>query len=85
MNWEYQDDRSILEGDLVDNTYSILFHKAFETKREALWDHLLREHTTISDMRAPSEDLVILGKRLVGTISFCSAAYKLGPRDQFVG
>jgi hypothetical protein len=44
MNWEYQYDRSILEGDLVDNTYPTLFHMAFETKREALWDHLVREH-----------------------------------------
>jgi SRSO17 transposase len=29
--------------------------------------------------------LVTLGSRVVGAISFCSAAYKLGPRDEFIG
>jgi hypothetical protein len=82
MNWDYQDDRSILEGDPGDFPYPNPFHKAFETKREALWDYLVREHHYLgyeSTIGGRVKYLVTLGKRLVGAISFCPIAYKLGP------
>jgi hypothetical protein len=88
MNLEDQYDRSLLEGQLDDFTCPILLHKVDETKREPLWDHLVREHHYLgfdSTIGGRVKYLVTLGKRLVGAIGFCSAAYQLGPRDQFLG
>lgn len=88
MNWENQYDRTILEGDLGDFTDPVLIYKVDETKWEALWDHLVKTYHYLgfeSTIGGRVKYLVTLGKKLVGAISFCSAVYHLGPRDQFVG
>jgi len=34
---------------------------------------------------ARAKYVITLGKQIVGAISFCSASYKLGPRDEYIG
>jgi SRSO17 transposase len=81
-------EKSVLEGDLHDFADPVLLHKVDETVREAFWDHLVREYHYLgyeSMIGCRVKYLIALGERIVGAISFCSAAYKLGPRDTFIG
>jgi SRSO17 transposase len=88
MGFQYVLDRAELEGDLGDFSEPVRLHKVDETKWEPLWDKLVREHHYLgyeSQIGCRIKYLVTLGRRLVGAISYCSAAYKLGPRDKFIG
>ena len=85
---EYRLDKAVMEGELGDFPGSVSHIKVDETKWEALWDRLVREHHYLgyeSVIGSRVKYLVALGDRVVGAISFCSAAYKLGPRDKYVG
>jgi SRSO17 transposase len=80
--------KTLMEGGLSDFQGPVRLEKACETLREAFWNHLVREyHYLGSDGMIGSrvKYLVFLGERLVGAISFCSAAYQLGLRDLYVG
>ncbi|MDR1084713.1 MAG: DUF4338 domain-containing protein, partial [Deltaproteobacteria bacterium] len=88
MNKEEFFERTVLTGDLGSFTEPVRFHKVDETKREVLWDNLVREHHYLgyeSMTGGRVKYLITMGKRLLGAISFCSAACKLGPRDLFIG
>jgi SRSO17 transposase len=88
MNKEEFYDQTLLTGELADFDCPVALHKVDETKMEVIWDNLVREHHYLgyeSMIGGRVKYLVTLGRRLVGAISFCSASYKLGPRDQFVG
>ena len=77
-----------LEGDLENFPEPIGLIKVDETKWEPLWDQLVREHHYLgyeSTIGRRVKYLVALGDRVIGAISFCSAAYKLGPRDKYLG
>jgi len=59
-----------------------------ETKWEAFWDEIVKEHHYLgyeSMIGARVKYVITLGQRIVGAISFCSAAYRLGPRDDYIG
>ncbi len=59
-----------------------------ETKWEQTWDQLVeRWHYLASAAMVGSlvKYFIILDTWVVGAISFCAAAYKLGPRDQYIG
>jgi hypothetical protein len=59
-----------------------------ETPEESQWDRLVREYHYLgyeSQIGGRVKYLVSLGARLVGAVSFCSAAYRLGLRDLYVG
>ena len=77
-----------MEGDLGDFPGPVHLIKVDETKWEALWDDLVRQHHYLgyeSVIGGRAKYLMALGDRVVGAISFCSAAYKLGLRDKYVG
>ena len=85
---EYRLDKAVMAGDLGDYPVPVGLIKVDETKWEALWDRLVREHHYLgydSVIGSRVKYLVALGDRVVGAISFCSAAYKLGLRDKYVG
>ncbi|MDR1314097.1 MAG: DUF4338 domain-containing protein [Deltaproteobacteria bacterium] len=88
MNWACSDDQTPLIGDLGSFSEPILFHKMDETPEESQWDQLVREYHYlgyVSQIGGRVKYLVSLGARLVGAVSFCSAAYRLGQRDLYVG
>jgi SRSO17 transposase len=55
---------------------------------EAFWDALVNEYHYLGydwQFGGRIKYLIVIGKQPAGAIGFCSAAYKLGPRDQFLG
>jgi SRSO17 transposase len=77
-----------LEGDIGDFNEPVDLIKVDETPWERLWDSTIKEHHYLgyeSVIGNRLKYLITLGPRVVGAISFCSAAYKLGLRDKFVG
>ena len=75
-------------GELSDFPGTVRLHKVDETKLEVFWDELVREYHYLGyegQFGARIKYVVTLGKQIVGAISFCSAAYKLGPRDDYIG
>lgn len=84
----YQYDKTPLAGELNDYPEAVRLHKVDETKLEAFWDKLVKEYHYLGyegQMGARIKYVVTLGNQIVGAISFCSAAYKLGPRDEYIG
>ena len=84
----YQYDKTPLVGDLRDYNGDVRLHKVDETKWEPLWDELVREYHYLGyegQMGARVKYVITLGKQIVGAISFCSGAYRLGPRDEYIG
>jgi len=83
----FQYDKTPLTGELRD--YGALrFHKVDETKWEIFWNELVAEHHYMGytgQMGARVKYIITLGKQIVGAISFCSGAYQLGPRDEYIG
>jgi SRSO17 transposase len=85
---EYRFSKTPLEGDIGDFTEPVQLLKVDETKWEPFWDGIVRDHHYLgyeSVIGGRLKYLITLGARVVGAISFCSAAYKLGPRDKFIG
>jgi SRSO17 transposase len=85
---EYRFNKTPLEGSLSDFTEPVELVKVDETRWESFWDKVVREHHYLgheSVIGSRIKYLIALGNRVVGAISFCSGAYKLGPRDKFVG
>jgi hypothetical protein len=84
----YQYDKTPMTGELSDYAGAVRLHKVDETKWEAFWDELVREHHYLGyegQIGGRIKYVVTLGKQIVGAISFCSAAYRLGPRDEYIG
>ena len=84
----YQYDKTPLTGELSDYPGVVRLHKVDETKWEAFWDGLVREYHYLGyegQVGARIKYVITLGKQIVGAISFCSAAYQLGPRDEYIG
>ena len=85
MAFEY--DKTPLTGELRDFD-ALRFHKVDETKWEIHWNELVSEYHYLGyagQMGARVKYIVTLGKQIVGAISFCSGAYQLGPRDEYIG
>ena len=62
--------------------------KVDETKWEVFWNEIVDEYHYLGyegQMGARIKYVITLGKQIVGAISFCSGAYKLGPRDEYIG
>jgi SRSO17 transposase len=84
----YQYDKTPMIGELGDYPGTVRLHKVDETKWEIFWDELVREHHYLGyggQIGCRIKYVITLGKQIVGAISFCSAAYKLGPRDDYIG
>ena len=84
----YKYDKTPLTGELSDYPGEVRLHKVDETKWEAFWDEIVREYHYLGyegQMGARIKYVVTLDKQVVGAISFCSATYKLGPRDEYIG
>jgi SRSO17 transposase len=66
----------------------VLLHKVDETKWEAYWDELVDKYHYLGydwQFGGRIKYLATVGKRIVGAIGFCSAVYRLGPRDRYIG
>jgi SRSO17 transposase len=77
-----------MEGELGDYAGPVNFIKVDGTKLESFWDKLVQEHHYLgykNVIGSRLKYLITLEDRIIGAISFCSAAYKLGLRDKFVG
>lgn len=77
-----------LTGTLGDYADSVKLIKVDETKLEAFWDYLVAKYHYIGyvgQLGCRIKYIIAIGKQPVGAISFCSAVYKLGPRDRFIG
>jgi SRSO17 transposase len=77
-----------MSGDISSYKDDLLLHKVDETKWEKTWDMLVNKYHYLgyeSVIGARVKYLVSLGENIVGAISFCSAAYHLGPRDEYMG
>ena len=82
-----QYDKTPLAGELRDHGI-LRLHKVDETKWELFWNEMVAEHHYLGyagQMGARIKYIVTLGKQIVGAISFCSGAYQLGPRDEYIG
>ncbi|MCL2853786.1 MAG: IS701 family transposase [Defluviitaleaceae bacterium] len=85
MAYEY--DKTPITGKL-NELGTVRLHKVDETMWEPFWDEIVREYHYLgyeSQIGARVKYVITLGRRIVGAISFCSAAYKLGPRDAYIG
>jgi SRSO17 transposase len=70
------------------NKDSLRLLRVDETKWELTWDKTVeRWHYLASSAMVGSliKYFVVLDEWIVGAISFCAAAYKLGPRDKYIG
>ena len=84
----YTYDQTPLTGVINNYEGRIVFHKVDETEWEPFWDSLVREYHYLGYegiIGARTKYVISLGKQIVGAISFCSAAFKLGSRDQYIG
>ena len=85
---EYLFGKTPLEGDIGDFAGSVHLVKVDETKWESFWNKVVQEHHSLgygNSIGCRLKYLIAMGPRVVGAISFCSAAYKLGPRDKVIG
>jgi hypothetical protein len=81
-------DKTPLAGDIGDFSEPVPFLKVDGTPRESLWEQLVRDDHDLgldSVIGGRVKYLITIGTRLIGAVSFCSAAHKPGARDQFVG
>jgi len=83
----FQYDKTPLTGELRD--FGVLrLHKVDETKWEIFWNELVAEHHYLGyagQIGARIKYVITLGGQIAGAISFCSGAYQLGPRDEYIG
>jgi SRSO17 transposase len=84
----YQYEKTPITGTVNEYEGQIRLHKVNETKWEPFWDELVKANHYLgyeSVIGARVKYIITLGKQIAGAISFCSAAYKLGPRDEYIG
>jgi len=84
----YRYDKTPVTGEISEYKSIVRFHKVDETKWESFWNDLVKEHHYLgyeSVIGARVKYIVTFGKQIVGAMSFCSAAYKLGARDKWIG
>lgn len=84
----YRFDMTPRAGTLGDYADSVRLVKVDETKLEAFWDALVDKYHYIGykgQFGCRIKYLIAIGKQPIGAIGFCSAVYKLGPRDQYIG
>lgn len=84
----YRFDMTPQAGTLGDYANSVRLVKVDETKLEAFWNALMVKYHYIGyegQLGCRIKYLIAIGKQPIGAIGFCSAVYKLGPRDQYIG
>ena len=84
----YRFDMTPLTGSLGDYAGSVRLVKVDETKLEAFWNALVEKYHYIGyegQFGCRIKYLIAIGKQPIGAIGFCSAVYKLGPRDRYIG
>jgi SRSO17 transposase len=84
----YKYDKTPLQGKINDYEGELLLHKADETKWETHWNQLVKLYHYLgfdSSIGGRVKYIITLGQLIVGAISFCSAMYRLGPRDAYIG
>jgi SRSO17 transposase len=84
----YKYDETPLRGKIDDYEGELLPHKVDETKWETYWNQLVKLHHYLgfdSSIGCRVKYIITLGELIVGAISFCSAMYRLGLRDAYIG
>ena len=85
---KYTTNKTPMVGEISDYEEEVLLHKVDETKWEGIWNKLVRKYHYMgyeSVIGARIKYIITIGAYIVGAISFCSAAYHLGPRDEYIG
>ena len=83
----YRIRKSPMEGE-IHNYDSLHLLRIDETKWELTWNKMVERwhYLASSDMVGSLvKYFIVLDGWIIGGISFCAAAYKLGPRDKFIG
>ena len=76
-----------LTGTLADHL-SVRVQPVHGAAEHYLWDYLLAHHHYLGRPTLVGEhlkQLVFLGEQVVGCLGWASAAWKIGPRDQYIG
>ena len=84
----YKYDKTPLSGKISDYEDELRIHKVDETEWETHWNKLVNRFHYLgfnSSFGGRVKYIITLGERIVGAISFCSAMYRLGPRDAYLG
>ena len=84
----YKFDKTPRSGSLGDHIKRLRLIKVDETKLEPFWNQLVSKYHYIGyegQVGCRIKYLIILGKQPIGAIGFCSAVYRLGPRDRYIG
>lgn len=84
----YRFDKTPRMGTMGEYIDSVRLVKVDETKLEAFWDALVAKYHYIGyegQFGCRIKYLITIGKQPIGAIGFCSAVYKLGPRDKYIG
>jgi len=77
-----------MEGKLSDFNEPVRLLKVDETKWESFWDKLVDKYHYLGyewQFGGRIKYLITIGWQIIGAIGFCSAVYKLGPRDTYIG
>ncbi|MDR1038104.1 MAG: DUF4338 domain-containing protein [Deltaproteobacteria bacterium] len=86
--WLEKFDMDPLGGELSDYREPVLLHKVDETRREPVWNKLVNEYHYLgyeTQIGCRVKYIMTMGTHLIGAMSFCSGAYQLSMRDQFIG
>jgi hypothetical protein len=84
----YKYGKTPITGQVSDYLGQIRPVKVDGTKLEAFWGALVDEYHYLEyylQFGGRVKYLIVIGRQPVCAIGFCSAAYKLGPRDQYLG
>lgn len=84
----YRFNMAPLTGTLGDYKDLVRLIKVDETKLEVFWNEMVAKYHYIGfegQFGCRVKYIIAIGKQPIGAISFCSAVYKLGPRDQYLG
>jgi hypothetical protein len=84
----YRYDTTPLSGKINDYEDKLQLHKVDETKWEKHWNQLVQKHHYLGfegSLGGRLKYIITLEDRIVGAISFCSAVYRLAPRDTYMG
>ena len=84
----YRYKKTPLHGKISDYEEELRLHKVDETKWEFYWNRLMKKYHYLGYegvIGGRVKYIITLGTQIVGAISFCSAVYRLGSRDAYIG
>ena len=80
-------DQTPMVGEIGDYDEELQLYRVDQTEHEIFWDDMIRQNHYLGYNQSWGDIkyIAMIGKRIVGGISFSHAAYHLAPRDEYVG